>query len=808
MSHHFTADFTVPPSGKEPVSKKLQQKSELTPSAKRREAEKLEIDNKQMEWRLNQIKQAMIKEKEQRGKQGFIWKSGKSGQLESYARNILGRTVSAKNTTEDGSPKQRKSPTGGGTKSAPKAGTRVRTLKDEPLDLPKRSSRAKDLIQKLKSPPLQSQSSEGRSDGDSHVAANMENWISVAADRNTNDIMELQSDTSGNLPLSSIQAIDPTAVGVYFVKWGRKRLLMAVDGIIRRPKVGWGSEVYFPYAGRFLPEMALKPEPPSFKNLSNSPAPHKTTPRQGIKSIESPKVTGGALLQGSFNEEENSASFQKALAEWRQNKRKDSDMPESGHNTSQRERRMEMSVHVAQCTPPPFEVKFSEMTTLSYMERVLLDKHRKAEVPSLPTSFIDRLNNHLDGSMLYEAAEKEVVFTAEEEEEREQLQQIFTPVPEPDQDTVDWRAVEAVIEEVTVDEDYNDMTEECIVIESPPTSPMLSLRSNGSVIIEEIYSMQSKFPMEDDIHGSSTNSEKNNTPTTRGAVPASSGLESLKSMQMDDSTDSESDKPPKLIPQRPSCTKSARAVRPISSRKPEARSRSAQNHEAGGNHRNTGTNITHSPSEVVKRIGQIPINPDAHYHKGLGTFFASVDVKGDDLMNAKMKESQKPTNTSFANDSAYWNPVSSVFSPDIGTREDESLSSLSSDSEAEATRLDDARASAAALLNARPDVRERRDSTEEDERALDDLEWELASRTGNITTDGRISRLIDEWSVESDLDIIDDPGLGSGLSSPDIDRKSLSAPTYSRTENSDFQNIEQMILGDMTDEYDDEDLDM
>jgi len=40
--------------------------------------------------------------------------------------------------------------------------------------------------------------------------------------------------------------------------------------------------------------------------------------------------------------------------------------------------------------------------------------------------------------------------------------------------------------------------------------------------------------------------------------------------------------------------------------------------------------------------------------------------------------------------------------------------------------------------------------------------------TGNITEDGRISRLIDEWSSDDDdeLGIINDPGLGSGLSTP------------------------------------------
>lgn len=64
MSHHFNGtEFTVIPPGKEPTSKKLRKNESL--SAKK-EAKKLDIDNKEMEWRLQQLKQAMVKEKEDR----------------------------------------------------------------------------------------------------------------------------------------------------------------------------------------------------------------------------------------------------------------------------------------------------------------------------------------------------------------------------------------------------------------------------------------------------------------------------------------------------------------------------------------------------------------------------------------------------------------------------------------------------------------------------------------------------------------------------------------------------------------------
>lgn len=43
---------------------------------------------------------------------------------------------------------------------------------------------------------------------------------------------------------------------------------------------------------------------------------------------------------------------------------------------------------------------------------------------------------------------------------------------------------------------------------------------------------------------------------------------------------------------------------------------------------------------------------------------------------------------------------------------------------------------------------------------------------GNITEDGRISRLIDDWSEDNEdqeLGIINDNWAGSGLSTPEID---------------------------------------
>ena len=66
MSGHIDIDFNVLPLGKEPMSRKLQ-KNKAAAAITRKENKKLDIDNKQMEWRLNQLKATMEKEKEDRG---------------------------------------------------------------------------------------------------------------------------------------------------------------------------------------------------------------------------------------------------------------------------------------------------------------------------------------------------------------------------------------------------------------------------------------------------------------------------------------------------------------------------------------------------------------------------------------------------------------------------------------------------------------------------------------------------------------------------------------------------------------------
>ncbi|XP_039259236.2 uncharacterized protein LOC120335713 isoform X2 [Styela clava] len=736
MSHHFAPEFTVLPPGKEAVSKKLQRNNDQTTSAKKREIQQLDFDNKQMEWKLNQIKQAMSKEKEDRGKQGYIWKSGESGKLESYARNILGRSVSA--TTVNGS-LQRKNKHSNGSKSAPKSKPRVKVLKDEPLDLPKRDSRNKELIEKLKSNKLPNDVQMISGDFETE---RREDWIRIAVDKNSDDNMEMQSNLDGNLPLSSVHALDPTAIGIYFLKWGRKRLLMAVDGVIRRPKTGWGDELYFPYAGRVLPEMptSVRPEPP-LRNLSNTV---ENTPRD-----EDDKTSGGALLQGAFNEEESAASFQLAVNDWRQSKKEN--IVSSSDESSNEKKIPEMSVHVAQCNPPSYEVKFSETSTLSYMEHILLDKHRKSEVPPMPVkSLSETVNGYLDPYNYNDADDNEHVLTVDEQEERRRIRELFSP----DKNENRYLADEIRIDEVSEDIVENtESTDYCIIEESPPPSPAPDTsRSTSTVVIEEV-----QYSEQNSVTESAISSVVHIDHHTDGPI--------IDDIEIDEKSE--------LI-----------------------------------DHTHSVQNFKSKPTRMKN---------EGKNHRIKSASFINNNLLMQDDLTKSLKQQKRRSKTSIGGRlstkkeiSTMWKPTASLVSPDLPSTNDEAV----------VTYIDSSQNDKILNSNEWKESNEydsesdnEHNTREDDDKALDDLEWELASRTGNITSDGRISRLIDEWSEEDDevnLNIIDDPGVGSGLSTPDVDRNCLSEMTSGSPNNQqflhDFQNIEQMIMGDVSEEYSEEEL--
>nr|CAB3260955.1 uncharacterized protein LOC100176447 [Phallusia mammillata] len=741
MTHLFDVDFSVLPPGKEPVSKKLQQKSSETSSAKKRESKKLDIDNKQMEWRLNQLKKAMEKEKEARGSQGYIWQSGKNVALESHARNTLGHSVKTSQKKGTIPAKKPHSP----------VKPRVKVLKDEPLDIRKRPNHTKELIGTLlkEDPDL----TDSPMQDNQMPRVNKETWISVALDPSQDDIMEMQSDQDGNLPLPCLTAIEPMAIGLYFKRWGRKRLLLAVDGRMMRPKQGWGSEVYYPYIGNVSPQ----------KINGTVPSPQsevKRTPRKPHKPPVETK-TGGKLLEGTFDEEESAESFKNAIMEWRQK-------PEGGSDSPK-----EMSVHAVQSEPAEIAINFSETSTLSFMERLLLKKHRTSEVPPLPQTSVEDDQNYQKSDA--------IKLTEEEIEDHERIRQLFTPQPRADSaSTMEW------CEDVS-----NQQT--CLITEIPTDSAEDPIEQSSSVCYVDEADEQISIPLQ--TSHSRVNIEEVTFPGIEPTVveeirPMTKSTSPSPAVKQSAPKKSTSEPSLPLTPKRPSVSKSAVFTRRIIQK--DQVQKSKQRPKSANVLAKPNENVSAS-ADLLHAVSTLPINPDAFYHNGLGEFFSSATPKPE---HHESSETQHlPENLLTCNQgSNFWEPLTSLTLDEPSERLDSKMQSLQEVPIAEDTIQNDVEMEKA------------------DANTLDALEWELASQTGNITSDGRISRLIDEWSSEEeDLGIINDPGLGSGLSSPEVDHRSLGSATmqsatWKDEENllHDFEQMEQFMMADLKQDTDSE----
>jgi len=428
-------------------------------SLKQREIKKLDFDNKQMEWRLHQLKQVMENEKKERIQVGCIWKSAKN-------RSNLSRNIST-----DKSPK-------------PKIGEnkKITLLKDEPIKTPKKKSNYSILVDELQS--------ENFPNSKKLTKTKLENkqvWISVAKDKNSEEVVDIQSNIDGNLPISSIYGINPNAIGLFFIKWGRKRILPAVDGNVIKPKTGWGTDIYYPYVAAQLQEKPSTLKTKVENNQSNIE--NKNQKKVEITEEVKSSISGGKLLQGSFDESESSKSFQEAVEEWR---RGSTPIASRGRSTPDTR---EVSIDTVQQKPKEIEIKFSENTNISAADRLLLEKHRASTIPPL-SKYFSKLSRKDD-------TDEDFVISEEDKEQRERLVQLFSPQKKSDfrsttisvlqlDDDCDISAIKVQNKDFVIEEPNNEEKEEIEL-----TSPMHNLR------IEEI-----NFTKKEEIKGSEATNQK------------------------------------------------------------------------------------------------------------------------------------------------------------------------------------------------------------------------------------------------------------------------------------------------------------
>jgi len=732
MSHHI--NFDVGSDERKQISPKNNKANNK--SARKRETKKLEIDNKQMEWRLHQLKLAMEKEKEEREQKSYIWQSGKNGALESHARNILGRTVKSKSAPQSDQKK-----------------TKVKVLSDEPLDLPKRNSHSKDLIDKLKKPMPPKKPPNTKPPVE---VVNKECWISIGFDRFSDDVMEIQSDRQGNLPLETLQGLNPVAIGLYYMRYGRKRLLLAIDNKVVQPKTGWGNDVYYPYVANTSPQkVSSEPTPPSSSRLPTKHSKGSESLEKnhnavnGINELSSqivksnipePESNRGQLLNGIFDEEANALAFQQAVSAWR------SGNHSSSTKTIQNEKEstyVEMAVHDVQSEPmKQAEVTFSETSTLSFMEKILLRKHRRSAIPPLPNANAEKDENL--------TIVNESVLTAEELEEKERYRELFSPQPSTFIDLKTQQKSVVTFSEVDVDvldQEEGDLQSSsyCYVEEASDSDeevvPKSSKLEMSTIKIQEAandFLVQETVPDNpDDLMTNNINSDES---STTNIVLGSNATEQKIYTSMSD-------------------TKKTH----YGSASPSAKKSTSYEGSAS----------------IVQAIGSVPLNPDAMYQTNLEEYYSDMELERYKLYQSL---DQDPKNLLMCKQyNSKWSIPLEAFETEPHV--------LTKDSNDNVVTVEVAN--------------ETVEREQDDFEALEKLEWELASQTGNITSDGRLSRLIDDWSSDDDddneLGIKNDPGFGSGLSTPDPEPITLVGTSLSWQDDNhnmlqEFQRMEDLML--------------
>jgi len=362
---------------------------------KQREMNKLDIDNKQMEWRLHQLKQTMELEKKERKNVTNVWKSSVS-KTPTPPRSKKQAIASTNNVLNDLIKKDKS--------------RRIKVLKDEPLEISERKTNYTRLIEKLSNedPVLSQTNNENKAD-------TKQSWISIARKKDSNEIMDIQSDINGNLPLSSVQTINAHAIGVFYLKWGRKRIIPAVDGLVMRPKAGWGNETYYPYVSGVNWQEKNNPVA-NFKLYDNELQAHKKkVPVPPPPITEKKTDVGGQLFKGEFNEEESAKSFQIAVQQWRNNS--------ASRASSRNKTTTEMSCHAVQSEPVEIEIKFSSTSTLTDQEKELLQRHRSSQIPPLPVNQETEMRQNFEHNQNFQTYQD---LSDEINNERKRMQDIFS----------------------------------------------------------------------------------------------------------------------------------------------------------------------------------------------------------------------------------------------------------------------------------------------------------------------------------------------------------------------------------------------
>lgn len=309
------------------------------------ETKKLEEEGKKMEERLMELKLAMNREKEERERQGGgFWKSGQQGTLNNYAEEVLAKK----------------------SKSAPVKG-KIKILRDMPIELPERNAHPGTMAYIAQKGNLTPRDKpKGPKCGQCEERSAAVSCMQCSEDYCAGCFAAFH--LKGNLKKHRSVPLTATPRQCFASPRTNPSLTSSSNDFMSS---GDGT------VATYVPESARK------------------------KDRNSPEGASGTyenqLLQGSYNEAEQAASFQDALKAWRTGKPTEylaSSRVSSRPSTDRSQKHggilaspvqiSSVGVDSSTQSQQNIEVNF-ETGSMSYAERLLLKKHRRTDVEPLLT---------------------------------------------------------------------------------------------------------------------------------------------------------------------------------------------------------------------------------------------------------------------------------------------------------------------------------------------------------------------------------------------------------------------------------------
>ncbi|XP_075194681.1 zinc finger B-box domain-containing protein 1 isoform X2 [Anomaloglossus baeobatrachus] len=222
-------------------------------------------------------------------------------------------------------------------------------------------------------------------------------------------------------------------------------------------------------------------------NSTRIPLINKTQGDSGKSFISEPRKAylPGSLLHGTFNEEESAKYFNEALLEWRneaKNKSQHVNEPDGTGSTAVQT--------VVTTIAQPLHIEFKE-NSLSYMEKLMLKRHRRTSVSQVPHNYLEEVR--YSPTVSENELDKCSDLTAEEMEAHENYVALFRAGEHVRSDVIH----EPALKIVELDKDPEEKLDECrsFVVRETENKEMKSRRLSGPAIKSSLSARDSlKLP--------------------------------------------------------------------------------------------------------------------------------------------------------------------------------------------------------------------------------------------------------------------------------------------------------------------------